>query len=458
MFARTRSRWVSVRDSLWFLPAVITMVAGAFALLLIGLEREEQITLGAGEQWILGGGPEGARNVVNTIAGSLMTVTGVVFSITIVALQLASTQFSPRVLRNFTANRSNQVVLGIFIGTFTFALLVLRSIRSGTDEQEAFVPAIATATAVLLAVISIGALIFFINHAARVIQVSVIVDHVRKQTLHNVARLFPAQVGIPEPGGSPSAAVPDDPPAVVHATEAGYLQDIDEEALFELAEDRRLTIRMERLIGEFLIPGETLVSVWPADAVDEEVRDGIHLAFVLGPERTPEQDVEFGIIEIADIAVKALSPGINDPSTAMNCIDRLGEVLAALGGRTPPVPIRKSPDGQLRLIALRPRFSRAVELAFDQIRHYGADNPAIVGKMLDIIGRVAVLVPEQRRASLAEQAEAILHVAREAVDNPVDRETIERAGERALAKIGPTVDDAPHLPRPVRGTARGVRR
>ncbi|MBA2243389.1 MAG: DUF2254 domain-containing protein, partial [Gemmatimonadetes bacterium] len=173
MLARLTMVWVKVRDSLWFLPALLTLLASGLAMLVVELEKRGVLALGDSDHWLLGGGAEGARGVLSAIAGGLITVTGVVFSVTIVALQLASSQFTPRVLRNFTADRSNQLVLGVFIGTFTYTLLVLRTVRSPTPDQEAFIPRIAVALAVGLVLLSIAFLIFFINHAARSIQVSV---------------------------------------------------------------------------------------------------------------------------------------------------------------------------------------------------------------------------------------------------------------------------------------------
>lgn len=430
--------WARVRDSLWFLPAVMTLAASGLALAAVGVDRQGWLDPVTKAHWMLHSGPEGARVVLNTIAASLITVTGVVFSITIVALQLASTQFSPRVLAEFLADRGIQIVLGIFIATFTYALIVLRAIRSESSQQEVFVPSFAVTLSMLLVIVSIGALIFMINHAARAIQISVIMGRIRRYTLEDIEQVFPKPVGEPARGQQADPTVPDTTPASIEAEDAGYLQMVDEDALFEAAEGRRITIRMEPHVGAFLLPGEALVSVWPASAADGELRESVLKAFVIGTERTPDQDVEYGFIELSDIAVKALSPGINDPSTAMSSIDWLGELLVVFGNRAVPQRVRTGEDGELRFIARRPSFDRAVGLAFDQIRHYGVSNPSLARKLLDTIDRVAALVPEDHRAPLLEQAEAIRREAHEQVENASEMQSVDRLADQTRAR-GPGI-------------------
>jgi uncharacterized membrane protein len=430
MLARLQILWAKVRDSLWFLPGVLTLVAAALAFWITLAERQGMFSSVVASSWIFGGGVEGARGVLSAIAGGLITVTGVVFSVTIVALQLASSQFTPRVLRNFTADRGNQLVLGVFIATFTYTLLVLRTVRSGGENGEPFVPRLAVTLAVVLVLTSIGFLIFFINHLARSIQVASILDRVARRTLQDVFRLFPEHIGRADEAYPPDPRRSGDS-ATVPAAGSGYLQAVDSRALFRLGERKRVVIGMEPHMGEFVLPGEALAAVSPSEAVDEEVVETIRTAFVLGPERTPEQDVEFGIIEISDIAIKALSPSINDPTTAFRCIDRLGEILLALGTRNPP-RAERTRDGQVHYLARYTSFERAVGLAFDQIRHFGASNPAIAKKLLQVIAQLLELVPSERRGPLAGQAEAVLRAARKAIESPPDLAAVEEAAGRLL--------------------------
>ena len=431
MLARMRLAWAKGRDSLWFLPGVLTLLAAALAFVVTEADRRGVFDVEVLRSWVFGGGVEGARGVLEAIAGGLITVTGVVFSVTIVALQLASSQFTPRVLRNFTADRGNQLVLGVFIATFTYTILVLRTVRSADDGEDPFVPRVAVTLAVVMVLVAIGFLIFYINHSARSIQVAAILDRVARRTIGDVHRLFPEQVGQADQAEPSDSRPPERESATVAANVAGYLQAVDARALFRLGKGRRLVIAMEPNIGDFVVPGQPLASVSPRDAVDEEVCRHVRKAFLLGPERTPEQDVEFGIVEISDIAIKALSPGINDPTTAVRCIDRLGEVLLELGTRRPPRPWRTE-EGQVHYLARHTDFARAVGLAFDQIRHFGASNPAIARKLLEVTTRLAALVPHPRRTVLLAQAQAVLHDARARIESAVDREGVEEAAKRLL--------------------------
>ena len=328
MRSRVSSWWYDLQDSLWFIPSILTATAFALALLTLRLDEYVFPDLQGTQEWLFGAGPAGARSVLSAIAGSVMTVTGTVFSITIVALQLASSQLTPRVLRSFTGDRGIQLVLGVFIATFVYALVVLRRVReSVTDGQEPFVPSISVTVAIVLALVSIGCLIYFVHHVARSIQAAIVIDRAATSTLDLIGELYPAGVGRPIHPPPPEPWHPQMAGAFVRARRGGYLQAVAEGPLFDLAEEHRLTLRLERRVGEFVLPGSALVSVWPPAALTPELEDRIHEGLVLGPERTLQSDVELGIRQISDIALKALSPGINDPTTATICVDRLAEAL-----------------------------------------------------------------------------------------------------------------------------------
>ncbi|HEU0302351.1 MAG TPA: DUF2254 family protein [Longimicrobium sp.] len=213
MLARLRLAWTKVRDSLWFLPCVMTLAGAVLAIAITQAARRGAFDVEVLRSWVFGGGVDGARGVLEAIAGGLITVTGVVFSVTIVALQLASTQFTPRVLRNFTADRGNQLVLGVFIGTFTYTLLVLRTVRSADDGESPFVPRVAVTLAVVLVLVAIGFLIFYINHSARSIQVAAILGRVARRTIGDVRRLFPEQIGYADEAAPPTRARRSSPPS-----------------------------------------------------------------------------------------------------------------------------------------------------------------------------------------------------------------------------------------------------
>ena len=438
LVGRAQLLWASVRDSLWFAPAVAVATAVVLAIFAV---RAPTPSVGnrMAEVWLFGAGVDGAREMLSAIAASLITVTGVVFSVTIIALQLASSQFTPRVLRSFVGDRTNQIVLAIFIGTFTYSLLVLRTIQSESEDRDNFIPQVAVLLAMVLLLVSIGALIVFVNHSAKSIQASVILDRETTRTLVRIRHIFPDELSAPEWETVEQPELPATPGMSIAAADAGYLQMVGADTLGELADDHSLTIRMDVRVGAFVVAGQPLATVWPVSELDDEVRDGIREAFMLGPERTPDQDAEYGIVEIADIAIRALSPGINDPTTAMLCIDRLSEILVALARRRPPAPVRDTTDGALRFVALHTTFDRAAGLAFDQIRHHGTSNPAILGKLLNAIGLLLPIVPPGNRRVLLGQLDAIGTSASIGLSHPGDRARVDALAaetRRVAADLG----------------------
>lgn len=435
--SRVQLAWSRVRDSLWFVPSVAVVVGTALAILAVQIPTPDSKSELA-RVWLFGGGAAGARSMLSAIAGSLITVTGVVFSVTIVALQLASSQFTPRVLGSFMADRVNQGVLGVFIGTFTYTLLVLRTIRSEADDRALFVPHIAVTIALVLLLVSIAALIIYINHSARSIQASVILQRETERTLGRVEVLFPERVGRPVRDLSEDAhdaSVPTGSSRVVLASHSGYVQALHADALWKLDDAPRarpITIRMDVAIGAFVFPGKRLATVWPVDVVDARVESLVRSAFALGTERTIEQDVEFGLVVIADIALRALSPGINDPTTALQCIDRLTEILAAMGTREVPSNVRRSPDGAVRLLMRTATFSHAASVAFDQIRLFGAENPAVATRLLLSFEDLASVVPSGLLDTIRAQADAVLRQSRRTLDDGAVLQEIERVAALVL--------------------------
>lgn len=432
--ARLRTLWFDLLDSLWFIPGAITLVGAVLAVLLVNIN---DAVLGGLDPttrwWAFGGSAEGAAGVLGAIASSIITVTGVVFSVTIVALQLASSQFTPRVLRQFTADRANQIVLGVFIGTFTYTLLVQRTLRSGNGQE--YVPNIAVTGAVVLALVSIGFLIFFINHAARSIQASVIIDGVTRDTLDVVRDTFPERLREGERAHTPAAGDytggREDEPRRIGARAAGYIQSVDTRALRNLARQRQLLVQLEVDIGRYVLPGDDIMSVWPASDVDDDIVRELRDALLLGIERTPHQDLKLGVIELMDIAVKAMSPSVNDPTTALNAIDRMGEILLELAWRRRGDHVETSPDGRPLLITRRPELDDTVGIAFDQVRHYAAGNPTVAIAMIRLLGRLADLAPHER-AVFATHLREVVSAAEREVTDAVDRQRLQRAIREAM--------------------------
>lgn len=396
--------WPSIRDSLWFLPAICTTAASiAAAALLVG-ERSGVLRMDHSVALVYGGSPESARALLSAVAGGLITVTGVAFSIMIVALELSSSQYTPRVLPNFMSDRANQLVIGVLIGTFTYCLLVLRAINS--SGEYAFVPRVAITGGMVLALVSVATLIFFINHAAHSIQIASILDNATDAALQQVDRLFPEEFAAEDPELSPDEEPPPDAHVPIPASRSGYLQAIDQHDIFKIGQAREAIVRVEHPIGAFLLEGQPLARAWPADAVSEDDRQQLGRAFTLGRERTRYQDYELTLIEISDVAVKALSPGINDPTTAQHCIDRLSQLLLALARRHAPRRIRTK-DGRVHVIVKDLPFGRAVQSAFAQVLHFGASNPVIRARLIERLDALIELVPPDRRPPLTDLRSAV---------------------------------------------------
>jgi uncharacterized membrane protein len=437
--------WDRVRSSFWFLPAV--MAGGAVALSFAGVALDERVTdwLTLNWGWTFTGGAEGASSLLAAIAGSMITIAGVVFSMTLVTLSLASSQLGPRLLRNFMRDTTTQMALGTFAATFLYCLLVLRTIRR--VDEVAFVPHLSVTGGVLLAVVSVGVLIYFIHHVSVSIQADEIVARVGKELIEGIDRLFPEHIGQRAP------RIPTDPPDAgfldtfvrdarpVSSTRDGYLQFIDGDALMALAKQEDAVIRLERRPGQYVVPARPLVFVWPGNRVDDQLIERVNSAFSIGNHPTSGQDIEFAVNQLVEIAIRALSPGINDPFTAITCVDRLGSALCRLAQREMPSPYRHDTKDQLRVLMPVVTFSDVTDAAFNQIRQYGRSSAAVTIRLLETIAVIAGSVhrPEDR-AALLRHANMIARGARGGLPEDKDRQEVEERYQSVEQLLSESVD------------------
>jgi uncharacterized membrane protein len=374
--------------------------------------------------WAYGGGPEGAREVLSVIASSMMTVAGVAFSVTIVALTLASQQFGPRLLRNFMRDTGNQVVLGTFIATFSYCLIVLRTIRSGGDD---FVPNISVTIAMVLASASLGVLIYFIHHVAVSIQAPEVIALVAKDLDKSIERLFPEKLGRPpepdqEDWSEELVEEFNHLGGTVTATRSGYLQSIDTDRLMKIATEKDLVLLLKYRPGDFLFEFSELIKSKPRGGIDDQTADEIQQAFLVGSQRTHLQDVEFSVEQLVEVAVRALSPGINDPFTAINCIDRIAAALCLLAQRSFPSAFRYDEQRKLRVIAKSVNFSGIVNAAFDPIRQYGRSSAPVTIRLLEAISMIVRCAGREKdRKALLEQALMIERGSHDGLSEERDR-------------------------------------
>jgi uncharacterized membrane protein len=382
--------WEQLTANYWFIPAVMVVLAAMLSVMTIALDEGIGRELG----WVSGlvyvDSAEGARAVLSTVASSMITVAGTVFSLTMVVLTLASQQFGPLVLAHFMRDRGNQFVLGVFTATFLYCLLVLRTIRGGEDDL--FVPHLSVLMGLGLAVASLAVLIYFIHHISRTIQAPQIIVQINQALLDEIDDLFPidakhahtrVQIDADEQAFQQSVLARVESEAyIVAAGESGYLQMIDLPRLLKAAQRYDLIVHVDVLPGQFLFKGQPLARVLLSQPPSTALDQAVERAFVLGKQRTQTQDIEFIVTQLSAMAVRALSPSLNDPYTALMVIDHLGGALCTMLHRQPPSIFRYDDQQRLRVILYEVTFQTLFHTAFDQIRHYGYSDLKIDTRLL----------------------------------------------------------------------------
>lgn len=438
-------RLIKIRDALAnsfsFLPAVMAITAVLSALAAVSLDDALGSGWIDGHAWLWSGGADGARAMMATVAGSLITVISIVFSLTITTLAQTASHFGPRVLRNFTSDRGVQMTLGTFIATFIYCLMVMRTVRSA--EESSFVPYIAVNLGFLMTLASLGVLIYFIDHISKSIQAENLIAAVGRDFQESLPLLFPKRIGKAEGESGDRPPESWDRAATVAAASFGYIQRVDEEKLVSLAAEHDLVIRLTERPGAFVAEGTPVMRVHSLSrtACDEAVTRDLCRCIVTGKHRTPHQDGLYPIQQLVEIAAHALSPGINEPFTALTCLDWLGASLRGVAMSDEPAPWRHDPAGRLRIIARPLTFEQVAIAAFDQIRISSAGNPDVVGRMFEVI---IALAPDLRRVNdcqvLIRQtrviAEEIPRIASEA-----DRERVTSLQQAASEALGASRQD-----------------
>lgn len=407
--------------SLWVVPAVIVVLSAAAALVVLAVDSRIDTQTRA---FVYTGGPESARGILGTISGAMITFTGLVFSITILVLQLASSQYSPRVLRSFFRDRSSKIALGIFTGTFTFSLIVLREVRAG---GAADVPGFSVTFAVVYVLIAVGVFVHYLNHIARAIQVTSIVRSVALETREAIDERYP-----PDRDEEEHPAVERmDLVQRIASPKAGSLVVVDERELVELARKADSLIELVPSTGDFVVEGAPLLNIYghPIDELERprEVTGAIELA----SERSTEQDPAFGLRQLVDIAERALSPGVNDPTTAVQVIDQLHDLMRRLAGRPFPRAERRDEDGEVRLLVPEVAWETYVELAFTEIRVYGSGSIQVHRRLRAMIRDILDVAPPDRRPPLERQLQLLDAAAERSID-PGDREQARGADTQGL--------------------------
>ena len=436
MNARLRKLLDFLAETFWLLPALMVLSGIVLAVGLIRIDRADAVPVSLIDSpWLYNGGGTGARTLLGAVASSTIGVAGTVFSITIAALSLAAGQMGPRLLRNFTHDRGNQLTLGAFLGTFSYTLMVLRSVR--TQSEGAFVPHLALSMSLLLAFVCVGMLVYFVGHMASRINVDTVVDLVSGDVRASIRRLT-----LPEPPATDrqEAPAPDRPEqaweslpgdaVAVRDARCGYLQHLDAQGLASWASERGTVLRLLVRPGDYVFPGAAIALMRPAvEGAAEAVRD----ATALGGNRGSDEDLEFTVRQLVEVAVRALSPGINDPHTAIAVLDRLGGALCDVASRHLPTGITLR-GGTPALMVPAIDYDGLVDAMFHMIRQNAAGSVAVLARLIEVLTAVAGCERRgDRLRTLRRHADLVLTDAGRDVANDRDLADVRLRHDRFVA-------------------------
>ncbi len=378
-----------LRTQLWPVPLVGIVLGLALGVALPALDRHYDSELSTGvASYLFEGGPSAARTLLGAVVSSTITVTSLTFSLTVVTLQLASSQFSPRLLRTFSRDRFVHFTLALFLATFTYALTVLRTVRDETDSRGVFVPQLSVSVSLLMCLASVVGLVVFLAHLARQIRVETMLVQVHGDATDALRRILPRLEdgdGGPELGPDPPTdAVP------VLSPSSGFLLTLDNDVLLQAAVEADGILLIDQAPGSSLVAGTPVGVGWARegtldDEAGQRLRDGVAGAIVTGTERTAVQDVGYGLQQLTDVCVKALSPGINDPTTAIHALGHTAALLCELAGRDLAPRLVDDDQGELRVIVRHADFAEMLEAAVGPPRRYGASDPFVLGRLFGVL-------------------------------------------------------------------------
>lgn len=393
------------------------------ATLNVWLDTQFKDELAEVSRFLFSGGPEAARSILSVIAGGMLGVAGTVFSITLVVLTLATSSLGPRLLRHFMHDRVNQIVLGVYVATFVYCLLVLGTIRSEVGSE--FVPRISILVAMAIAVANIFLLIIFIHHISVSIQADQVVSDVVQNLDQTVRTLYPESMGErPESESVDLSFYHTEYPEKqdVPCSRSGYVQSVDVDQLIPWCVHHDVWVELRVRPGDYAIRDLPIASLHAKQSLAPEKAGQLEQFLYYGDKRTPLQDAEFAVHQVVEVAARALSPGVNDPYTAITCIDKLTSVLAYLSRAKFPVPYRQDTDGQFRVLARTLDFEGMLDAAFHQIRQFGANSPAVIIRLMDRLVTLYRIAPAgEPRKAILRHAHMVHRAGNAHLQEPNDR-------------------------------------
>ncbi|GAA3605639.1 DUF2254 domain-containing protein [Microlunatus ginsengisoli] len=428
----------TTRTQLWPIPTfgIALALAGAAGLTQLDAVVDQRLP-GSFTTWIFGGDADAARSILSSLATALITVTSLTFSLTVVTLQLASSQFSPRLLRTFTRDRFVQLTLALFLGTFVFALTVLRTVRAGDDQQPEFVPRIAVTVTYLLTIASVIGLVLFLAHLAEEIRVETMLRNVHAEASETVRRTLEGSDADPNGRVEPTAEA-----LLLCAARSGFLTSLRVESLIRVAAELNLIVLVDRPAGASVVAGTPIGFAWsPAGATLAPAdRDSLLAAFAsavgIGFERTSLDDISYGLRQLTDVATKALSPGVNDPTTATHALGHSSALLCTLTGLPLGDERLRDDAGTVRLIRRRPDLADLLELAVDQPRRYGAGEPQVVERLYRLLRDVGWSTGRRdHHDAVRRELERLRTTMADADSSPGQRERYDQLGRDVEAAL-----------------------
>jgi uncharacterized membrane protein len=427
--------WEELMATFWFVPVLIIILA---ILLSMGLVSIDSVTSISQESWgrfFLVNSSDSARSILSTISGAMIGVAGTVFSVTLVALTLASSQFGPRLIKNFMYVRLNQIVLGSYIATYLYCLLVLNAIKSGNGYT--FIPSISIFIAILAAIVNIILLIIFIHQIAVSIQADKIISDISSLISKHVETLFPEKMGNEQ---ADIMSYNEDKEisaykrnTIIKSPKGGYLQYIDSEVLLEIVVTNDSLFKLNHRPGSFLVKGEKIGVLYSKKEWEEESIDKLLNQFVYGNTKTSQQDLEFSIHQMVEIAARALSPGINDPYTAIACIDNLTATMCYLAEAKFPSKYRFDEENNLRVISDVLDFEGVLDAAFNQIRQFSAGSTAVIIRLMEALTTIiAFTKSESHKKAVIKHAEMVLRLGNETIKENNDLTDLKKRSDKIL--------------------------
>jgi uncharacterized membrane protein len=427
MIARLLTIWQRIRSSLWALPLVMVMIAAGAAVFVLNVRLSPR-----GDVqwwWLYSGDVAQAQGLLSSMLGAMITMGTLVISITMVVLTLAAQQLGPRLIQNFMDDRRTQTSIGLFIATIVYLLLILRTVHGGDT-----IPSLAVSVGTGLVLFSVVTLPVFVHHLARAIVSDTVIWRVGNALDDAAHKLLPDETDPEQALGSLKAP---EQRAAIRLSHGGYIQAIDHGRLVACARAADSVIALDYRAGHHIIAGAAIGWISPPAANPEEIESAVSSSIFLGAERTPVQDIEYSVRQLSEVALRALSPGINDPHTAVVAIDRLAQSLGLIMQRGAAPQVWRDEDGAVRLIGAGVTFEGILDEAFNQIRQAGSRQPAVLIRLADNLAQLAEVASPEQRGSLVVHLNLVIEAGRRTIESPRDLSAIEDAVKRGLAQCEP---------------------